>query len=151
MQETVRVGDDKHPVYDHADHPGRKFPEQKLVVRHLKGDSDFIEGFRGYASYRHLDVVPELEDQIQLHVTRPAWPKPDVAGKAHFHDCHLAFAYVLKGSITLEFEGYGKVVMREGSCWNQSGIKHKVLEYTEGCEILEINMPASFDTINQPF
>ena len=150
-KEEFRTGDEKHPVYDHKDHPGRKFSEQKLVVSHLKGDGDFIEGFRGYASYRHLELTPELGDMIQFHVTRPTWPKPEVAGKAHFHDCQLAFAYVLKGSITLEFEGYGKVVMREGSCWNQAGVKHKVLEYTEGCEILEINMPGSFDTINKHF
>jgi hypothetical protein len=39
-------------------------------------------------------------------------------------------------------------MMRAGSCWIQpSGIKHTVLDYSDDCEMLEIILPAEFDTV----
>ena len=39
------------------------------------------------------------------------------------------------------------VTMREGSSWLQPpNIKHTVLGYSDDCELLEIIMPADFDT-----
>jgi quercetin dioxygenase-like cupin family protein len=56
--------------------------------------------------------------------------------------------YVLKGWMKSEFEGQGPVLMREGSCWIQPPrIKHKVLDYSDDCEVLEIILPAKFDTV----
>jgi hypothetical protein len=37
--------------------------------------------------------------------------------------------------------------MRPGSAWLQPPkIKHKVLDYSDDCEVLEIILPADFDT-----
>jgi hypothetical protein len=56
--------------------------------------------------------------------------------------------YVLKGWIKGEYEGAGVVTMREGSCWLQPPkIKHTVLDYSDDCELLEIIMPADFETV----
>jgi hypothetical protein len=39
-------------------------------------------------------------------------------------------------------------MMKEGSCWIQpSRIKHTVLDYSDDCEMLEIVLPADFDTV----
>jgi quercetin dioxygenase-like cupin family protein len=57
--------------------------------------------------------------------------------------------YVLKGWLVSEFEGKGAIRMETGSCWLQpNGIRHAVLDYSDDCEILEIVMPANFDTEN---
>jgi quercetin dioxygenase-like cupin family protein len=56
--------------------------------------------------------------------------------------------YVLRGSITTELEGQGPITMRAGSCWLQPPrIKHAVLDYSDDCEVLEIVLPADFETV----
>ena len=56
--------------------------------------------------------------------------------------------YVLKGSITTEIEGHGVHMMNAGDCWLQpQSIVHKVLDYSDGCEVLEIVLPADFKTV----
>jgi len=48
-----------------------------------------------------------------------------------------------------EFEGQGVIEMREGSSWIQPpGIKHNVLGFSDDLEILEIIIPADYDTVN---
>ena len=55
---------------------------------------------------------------------------------------------MLKGWMKGEYDGQGEIMMREGSCWIQpSGIKHTVLDYSDDCEMLEIILPADFDTV----
>ena len=55
--------------------------------------------------------------------------------------------YVLKGSITTEMEGHAPVTMRAGSAWIQPPkIKHRVTDYSDDCELLEIVLPAEFKT-----
>jgi quercetin dioxygenase-like cupin family protein len=56
--------------------------------------------------------------------------------------------YVLKGWIKTAFDGQGAIVMRKGSCWIQPPrIEHKVLDYSDDCEVLEIVLPADFKTV----
>jgi hypothetical protein len=44
--------------------------------------------------------------------------------------------------------GQGEIIMRAGSCWIlPNGIKHTVLDYSDDCEMLEIILPAEFDTM----
>ena len=56
--------------------------------------------------------------------------------------------YVLKGWIKSEFEGQGAHTMHAGACWIQPPrIEHKVLDYSDDCEVLEIILPAEFETV----
>ena len=55
---------------------------------------------------------------------------------------------MLKGWIKTAFDGHGAIVMRTGSCWIQPPrIEHKVLDYSDDCEVLEIVLPAEFKTV----
>jgi quercetin dioxygenase-like cupin family protein len=57
--------------------------------------------------------------------------------------------YVLKGWAKMEFEGQGEITVREGSAWIQPpGIKHTVLGFSDDYEILEMIIPAQYDTFN---
>jgi quercetin dioxygenase-like cupin family protein len=74
--------------------------------------------------------------------------EPAVVSKRHYHDVEFQMIYVLKGWIKGEYEGQGEVTMREGSCWLQPPrIKHKVLDYSDDCELLEVILPADFETV----
>ena len=66
----------------------------------------------------------------------------------HYHDVDFQMIYVLKGWMTTAFEGEGTHTFYAGSCWIQPPkIKHTVLGYSDDCELLEIVLPADFETV----
>ena len=123
-------------------------PRQRLTASHL-GGADFQTGLRSYAAYRDLGISDATRGMVQAHVIRFIPPcRPEEVSKLHFHDVDFQMVYVLKGWIKTEFDGEGAVVMRTGSAWIQPPrIKHKVLDYSADCEVLEIILPADFKTV----
>jgi hypothetical protein len=121
---------------------------QTFVANHL-GPGAFEGGLRSYAKYRDLDIVSATRGLARAHVIKMIPPcDPAVVSKRHYHDVEFQLIYVLKGWIKGEYEGAGVVTMREGSCWLQPPrIKHSVLDYSEDCELLEVIMPADFETV----
>jgi quercetin dioxygenase-like cupin family protein len=66
----------------------------------------------------------------------------------HYHDVDFQMVYVLKGWFRSEFEGEGVHTFAAGSCWIQPPrIKHTVRGYSDDCELLEIVLPADFETV----
>jgi phage tail sheath gpL-like len=61
------------------------------------------------------------------------------------HACRrFSLIYVLKDSITSQFEGHGLHRMTAGDAWLQpKNINHKLLDYSHDCEVLEIVMPVT--------
>ena len=106
-------------------------------------------GLRRYAQYRDLGIVGGDQWLARAHVIKMIPPcDPAEVSKRHYHDVEFQMIYVLKGWMKGEFDGAGVVTMREGSCWLQPPrIKHTVLDYSDDCELLEIIMPADFDTV----
>jgi hypothetical protein len=122
--------------------------KQTFVANHLEPGA-FEEGLRSYAHYRDLAIAGATNGMVRAHVIKMIPPcDPAVVSKRHFHDVEFQMIYVLKGWITGEYDGSGVVTMREGSCWLQPPkIKHTVLDYSDDCELLEIIMPADFETV----
>jgi mannose-6-phosphate isomerase-like protein (cupin superfamily) len=123
-------------------------PKQRFHVKHERAE-DFDAGLRSYASYRDLGLAEATTGMVQAHVIRMVPPcDPKVVSKWHYHDVNLQFIYVLKGWIKNEFEGNGVHTMKQGTCWLQPPkIRHRVLDYSSDCELLEIVLPAKFDTV----
>jgi len=126
--------------------PKRK--PQKFTVSHHR-DEDFDAGLRAYSAYRDLGLAPATGGLVQAHVIRMT--KPFETGEVdipHYHDVDFQMVFVLKGWFQSEFEGEGVHTFREGSCWIQPPkIKHTVRGYSDDCELLEIVLPAEFDTV----
>jgi hypothetical protein len=122
--------------------------KQTFNVSHHR-EADFAEGLRRYAHYRDLGMAKATGGMVQAHVIRFVPPcDPVEVGKLHYHDVELQMIYVLKGWIKTELEGAGAHVMAAGSCWLQPPkIRHKVLDYSDDCEVLEIVLPADFETV----
>ncbi|MBI3512677.1 MAG: cupin domain-containing protein, partial [Proteobacteria bacterium] len=117
-------------------------PKQRFTVSHLL-DSDFLGGLRSYARYRDLGTAAATNGMVRAHVIRMIPPVTDEVRKAHYHDVEFQMVYVLRGSMTTDFEGQGPITMHAGSCWVQPPkIKHTVLDYSDDCEVLEIILPA---------
>ena len=126
----------------------KQAPRQKFTVSH-HDEQDFRSGLRNYAKYRDLGISQATGGMVQAHVIRFVPPsRPEEVAKRHYHDVDFQMVYVLKGWLRSEFEGEGEIVLRSGACRIQpSGIKHTVLEYSDDCEVLEIIMPAEFETV----
>ncbi len=129
----------------------KKRPKQRFTVSHLD-EADFDQGLRSYAKYRDLGLAPATGGMVQAHVIRFIPPfKPEDVSTPHFHDVELQMIYVLKGWYKTEFEGEGVHTFHEGACWLQPAkIKHTVLGYSDDCELLEIVLPAEFETVMLP-
>jgi len=86
---------------------------------------------------------------VRAHVIRMLPPfRPEEVSTPHLHDVEFQMIYVLKGWFKTEFEGEGVHTFQAGSCWIQPPrIKHTVLGYSDDCELLEIVLPADFETV----
>ena len=121
----------------------------KFVVSRLADGGFRTDGLRSYAQYRDLGIKDATDGMAVAHVIRFVGKcNPDVVSKEHLHEAEFQMIYVLKGSMVSSFEGQGTHTMKAGDAWLQPrGIKHKVLDYSDDCEVLEIVMPANFRTV----
>ena len=126
----------------------KKRPKHKFTVSHHR-EQDFDQGLRTYAKYRDLGIAPATGGMVQAHVIKFIPPfKSEEVSTPHYHDVDFQMIYVLKGWIKSEFEGEGVHTFHAGACWIQPPrIKHTVLGYSDDCEVLEIVLPADFETV----
>lgn len=121
---------------------------QSFVATHVK-DAEFKTGLRAYAAYRDLLTDKATGGAVQSHVIRLVGKcDPKTVSIPHYHGVQFQMLYMLKGWMIGEYEGQGRVKMTAGSCWIQPpGIRHQVIDYSDGCEMIEIILPANFDTV----
>lgn len=121
---------------------------QTFTVSHPR-KTDFRAGLRRYARYRDLGIAAATQGLVQAHVIRMIPPfRAEEVSTPHYHDVAFQMIYVLKGWYKTAFAGQGTHTFRKGACWIQPPrIAHTVLGYSKDCELLEIIMPADFDTV----
>ncbi len=121
----------------------------KFVKSHLRPEDFKADGLRTYAHYRDLGVKDATHGMALAHVIRFVGKcDPKLVSKRHLHEAEFQMIYVLKGSITTEVEGEGTYTMNAGDSWIQPhSAVHRVLDYSDGCEVLEIVLPAKFKTV----
>ncbi len=126
----------------------RQSKPQRVAISHHR-EEDFASGLRSYAVYRDLGIADATDGMVRAHVLRFVEPcDPAVVSKRHYHDTQFQMVYVLKGWVKTELEGQGEVLMREGSAWTQPPkIRHVINDYSDDCELLEVILPAEFDTV----
>ncbi len=104
-------------------------------------------GLRSCFEYRDLGIAAATGGRATAHVIRAA--KGDSAGFGwHKHNVEFQMYYVLKGWIRFTYEGVGEVLAEVGSCVNQPpGIRHAEVAHSDDLELIEIVLPAKFDTL----
>lgn len=124
-------------------------PKQRFVVSHHREEDFRADGLRAYAEYRDLGIAKGTHGLARAHVIRLIGPcNPDEVSKLHLHDVEFQMVYVLKGWVKTYLEGQGEILMREGSCWTQPPrIRHLIRDYSHECELLEVILPADFETV----
>jgi mannose-6-phosphate isomerase-like protein (cupin superfamily) len=132
-----------------ATRPGEAgWKDTRFTISHPR-EADFkTDGLRPYAAYRDLGVAAATDGRVRAHVIRNvrAVTKEELSHR-HYHDVDFQLIYCLKGGMKSEMDGR-PLEITAGTCWIQPpGIKHTVLECSEELELLEIIMPADFETI----
>lgn len=117
-----------------------------FVATHAK-DAVFERGLRSFFEYRDLGIKQATDGRVVAHVIR-AVEGSDLANSTHLHRTTFQLVYVLKGWITFEYEGQGTMRLEAGSCVHQPPeIRHRTLGHSPDLELLEIVMPADFETV----
>ena len=126
--------------------PGPSSPE--LVIHRLgaaPGDGTWNEGRAGM---RYRDLIPGRWNGhfIASHIQIPkGGPVPDYV---HYHDVNFQMIYCHRGWVRVVYQDQGDpFVMHPGdSVLQPPGIRHQVLEASDGLEVIEIGCPASHAT-----
>ena len=122
------------------------FPKGKFHVTHA-ADAFWDEGLREFFAYRDLGMTAPTGGRVRAHVIRPVGPSQG-PGDLHKHHLDFQMVYVLRGWARVHFEGVGEVRFEEGSCmYQEPGIHHRVLEYSDDYTVIEFTMPADFPTV----
>ncbi len=118
----------------------------KFSVSHLRDARFEQRGLRAFFEYRDLGIEQATDGKAVAHVIR-ARPGEPMTGGRHHHEVELQLVYCLKGWIKFDYEGVGEVLLEAGSCVHQPpGIRHTELGHSDDVELLEIVLPANFET-----
>jgi hypothetical protein len=123
-------------------------PKQRVAISHHREEDFKADGLRTYAQYRDLGIADATHGLARAHVIRLLGPcNPEEVSKLHFHDVEFQMVYVLKGWVKSYMDGVGEMTYQVGSCWTQPPkIKHLIMDYSDDVELLEVILPADFDT-----
>ena len=127
-------------------HEDRQPQPAGFSVSHAK-DTPFVsDGLRAFFEYRDLGIRDATNGRFGAHVIR-AREGTKAAPQWHRHSLEFQMVYVTRGWVEFEYEGVGKVRLEPGSCVHQPpGIRHRELAHSEDLELIEITLPADFET-----
>ncbi len=123
--------------------------QQKFLVSLLKHAEFESSQLRSYFHDRDIGVSDATNGMVTALVHRAAGPCPADVRLPHLHKVDFQMNYVLKGWCKVEFEGHGEQVFEAGDAWVQPPeIEHALLDISEDFQVLEIVMPANFQTVD---
>ena len=123
--------------------------KQRVAISHHREEDFKADGLRAYAQYRDLGIADASNGLARAHVIRLMGPcNPDEVSKLHYHDVEFQMVYVLKGWVKTYMEGHGEMLYEQNSSWTQPPrIRHMILDYSDDVELLEVILPADFETV----
>lgn len=124
----------------------------KLKLSKPLEDTSFDrDGPRAFVEYRDLGLSEASGGKIGARHIRAIRPFDKETGW-HWHDMSGHFVYILKGWVKFRFEGVeDEVTVKAGTCLSQpAGVPHNVVGQSDDLELIEINLPADYATIDLP-
>ncbi len=114
-----------------------------VAEAYVRGD-----GPRSYFLYRDLGVAAATNRRVHIHLLKATAPSSPGGTGEHRHTMCQLF-YVLSGWADLEVEGHPTVRMRGGDAMCISaGSKHNVPAFSQDYAIIELCIPADYDTVD---
>jgi mannose-6-phosphate isomerase-like protein (cupin superfamily) len=123
-------------------------PKQRVAISHHREEDFRADGLRAYAQYRDLGIAEATHGLARAHVIRLIGPcNPEEVSKLHYHDVEFQMVYVLKGWVKTYMDDVGETTFQVGSSWTQPPkIRHLIMDYSDDVELLEVILPADFET-----
>jgi quercetin dioxygenase-like cupin family protein len=141
--EHVTTVDHDMTLPNPAVNPGRDFGGQRFCRSQVK-DAEWrpwrLEGFEA----RETGIGKATGGVASVQVVRAAGP---VAAEVTSHSSDILFTFVLSGSVTLRGEGQGDHALTEGDAYViPPDLKTSLCDASEDLELLEVSLPAVFET-----
>lgn len=116
-------------------------------VSHERTTEFKSDGLRNFFVYRDLGIKAATKGQVLAHVLR-AVPGAHFEGKPHLHAHQFQMIYVIRGWIRFQYEGQpAEITLTAGSCaYQPPSLHHKEIAHSDDLEMLEIVLPADFET-----
>ncbi|MEJ6397256.1 cupin domain-containing protein [Yoonia sp. 208BN28-4] len=119
--------------------------QHAFVVRRLKDKAPWVIGRAGM---HYRDLIPDRlgGSIIASHIRIPdGGPVPDTV---HYHKVGFQLIFCYKGWVDVVYEDQGEPIrLTAGDCFIQPPeIRHRVLEASDGIEVIEIGVPAEHVT-----
>src|SRR5579864_8168736 len=117
------------------------------MINHVQPDSFRVHPWASSLESRDLGLKELTGGKVGATVYR-ARPGHHEGLPWHKHDLSFQFSYVVKGWAIFEFEGVGQIRLEPGTALYQLAMnRHREIAQSDDFEILEITMPAEFETI----
>ncbi len=123
----------------------QSFDNHRLEICTLRGSSPWVVGRAGTHT---RDLIPSRLGGgiVASHIRVPNGGP--VADRVHYHTTSFQLVYCVQGWIKLIYEDQGQAItLKAGDCVTQPPhIRHRVIETSNGLEVIEIGMPAEHVT-----
>jgi len=127
--------------------PGDK--DYDFTVSRAEGADYETDGLREEFTYRDLGVADATGGDIHAHITKAKHLNGGHNG-LHRHVVDFQFAMVLEGWVSFFYKDHGEITYRKGDTVTVPGnTMHELREYSEDLELLEITVPAVYETVKE--
>ena len=118
------------------------------LLKSFVSTTPFSPGRRPFFKYRDLGLEGATGGRMR------AYQNNSIAGMTqptgwHYHTCEMQFVYVLKGTLTIEFEDGTVATFSAGdSFFIPGGVRHNEIYVSADKEALEVSVPGKIGTVN---
>lgn len=134
---------------DNHDKPELNGVQQGMKLQKaFRSTTPFSPGRRPFFKYRDLGLEAATNGKMR------AYQNSSIAGMTeptgwHYHICEMQFVYVLRGTLTIEFEDGTVATFSAGDAFFvPGGMKHNEIYVSEDKEALEVSVPGKIGTVN---
>ena len=132
---------------------GRTRPARPGRIDRFVVDKDSPEAYkvgdgpRSFLAYRDAGVTDATGRRVNINIVRMSESR-DASTGWHYHTLSCQFVFVLKGWTKVAVEGHGIFTLHAGDAMTiPHGMRHDVPGFSSDFTVLELNMPADYDTI----
>ena len=105
------------------------------------------DGPRRFLAYRDVGVTAATGRRVNVNVVRNSQAGDSSTGW-HYHTLSCQFLFVLKGWSRVQVEGQGEFTIHAGDAMTiPGGLKHDVTGFSADFTVLELNIPADYNTV----
>ena len=118
------------------------------LLKSFVSQTPYAPGRRPFFKYRDLGLEGATGGRMRAYQNNSIAGMTEPTGW-HYHTCEMQFVYVLKGTLTIEFEDGTVGTFTAGdSFFIPGGVRHNEIYVSEDKEALEVSVPGKIGTVN---